>query len=224
MSDLERLILLQDILTGVLVAHVVWALRCVFGGPNVSLAILSCPVVVLAWGAGWSYIPALSATRLAPPPLGQSGVILFSLVGLIGFWLSPHVRRRAARFADVPLLQMAVWRAVFGMSVLAVGVAGGLPPAFFWSVGLGDLAVGLIGCALLLGEQPVNARAFLAWNLLGLADLCHVLVLGAVKLVPFFVANPELPFVNLLPLVGVPLLFSLHILSLGYPRNRIGIL
>jgi hypothetical protein len=224
MSDLDSLILLQDVLTVVLVAHVVWTLRNVFGRGNVSLAILSCPVVVLAWGAAWSYIPALSATRLAPPPFGQAGVILLSLMGLIGFWLSPHVRRRAARFADFPLLQMAVWRAVFGMSVLAVGVAGGLPPTFFWSVGLGDLAVGLIGCALLLRTQPVHPRAFLAWNLLGLADLCHVLLLGAVTLVPFFVANPALPFVNLLPLVGVPLLFSLHILGLRYPRNGVDIL
>jgi hypothetical protein len=221
MSDLSRLLLVQDGLTVLMVAHIVWALRQVFGRPSVSIAILLAPVVVLAWGAAWSYVPALAVMRLAPPPLGQAGVILLAVAGLIAFWLSPHVRRRADCLADAPLLAMAVWRMVFGMSVLAVGVAGGLPASFFWSVGLGDLAVGLIGCALLLRAQPVDRRAFTVWNLIGLADLSHVLILGAITLVPFFVANPGLPFVNLLPMAGVPLLFSLHILGLRYRRGQI---
>lgn len=221
MTDLARLILLQDVLTVVMVGHVVWALRHVFGKPSVSLAILLMPLVLLAWGAAWSYVPTLSALRLAPPPLGQAGAILAALAALIAFWLGPHVQRRAACFADHPLLAMAVWRMVFGMSVLAVGVAGGLPATFFWSVGLGDLAVGLIGCALLLRGQPVDRRAFIVWNLLGLADLSHVLILGAITLGPFFAANPDLPFVNLLPMAGVPLLLSLHVLGLRYRRGRI---
>jgi hypothetical protein len=86
---------------------------------------------------------------------------------------------------------------------------------------LGDLTVGLIGCALLLRVQPVDRRAFAAWNLLGMADLSHVLILGAITLVPFFTANPDLPFVNLLPLTGMTLLLSLHILGLRYRRARI---
>jgi hypothetical protein len=221
MSDLSRLILLQDVLTVLMVGHVVWALRQIFGGPSVSPTILFVPGLVLAWGAAWCFVPALAATRLAPPPLGQAGVMLLTLAALIAFWLSPHVRRRAEDFADAPLLAMAVWRIVFGMSVLAVGVAGGLPAAFFWSVGLGDMAVGLIGGVLLLRGQPVDRRAFMVWNLLGLADLSHVLILGAITLVPFFVANPDLPFVNLLPMAGVPLLFSLHVLGLRYRRGRI---
>lgn len=223
MSDLSRLILLQDVLTVVMVAHVVRALRQAFGRSSVSPAILLLPVVALAWGAAWSYVPALAATRLTPPPLGQAGVILVALAGLVAFWIGPHVRRRADCLSAAPLLQMAVWRAVFGMSVLAVGVAGGLPSTFFWSVGLGDLAVGLIGCALLLREPRLNDRGFMVWNLIGIADLCHVLVLGAITLVPFFLANPELPFVNLLPLAGVPLLFSLHVLGLRYRRDRIAL-
>lgn len=223
MSDLSRLILLQDVLTVLMIAHVVWALRQVFGRTAVSPAILVAPGLVLAWGAAWSFVPALAATRLAPPPLGQAGVILLALAGLSAFWLSPHVRRRAGCFAAAPLLAMAVWRMVFGMSVLAVGVAGGLPATFFWSVGLGDLAVGLIGCALLLRGHPLAPRAFILWNLIGMADLSHVLILGAITLGPFFEANPDLPFVNLLPMAGVPLLLSLHVLGLAYRRQQVDV-
>jgi hypothetical protein len=219
-TDLARLILLQDLLTVVMVGHVCWTLRRVFGPGHVSAAILLIPLAALLWGALWSYVPALSAMRLAPPPLGQAGMILVLVAGLCAFWLVPHVRQRAIAFDHGALLGMAVWRAVFGMSILAVGAAGGLPPGFFWSVGLGDLAVGLLGCGLLLQGHPVNRRLFTAWNLIGLADLTHVLVLGTITLVPFFDANPHLPFVNLLPLTGVPLLISLHVLGLRYRRRH----
>ena len=224
MGDLAHLILLQDVLTVVLVAHVCWVLRRAFGIGNLSQAIVAAPLIALAWGALWSYVPALSAMRLAPPPLGQAGVIVLTLVGMTILWLSPHVKKRVGNFDPSPLLGMAVWRMVFGMSVLAVGVAGGLPPSFFWSVGLGDIFVGLVGFGLMVRGAPVTHRQFVFWNLIGLVDLSHVLLLGAITLIPFFNANPELPFVNLLPLVGVPLLLSLHILGLRYPRHRIDVL
>jgi hypothetical protein len=220
MSALLLLILLQDGLTIILICHVIIVLRRIFGPADVSWPILLLPLLLLLWGAAWSYVPSLAATRLAPPPLGQVGVILAALAVAVLFWLSPHVRRRTGAFDAAPLLQMAVWRAVFGMSVLAVGVAGGLPPTFFWSVGLGDLAVGLIGCGLLIAPRTMQRRFFVAWNMIGIADLSHVLILGAITLVPFFVENPDLPFVNLLPLTGVPLLLSLHILGLRFQRGR----
>lgn len=215
MTNLTFLIGLQDILTVLMVLHVCWALRQSFGPAATSRVILLMPLLALSWGAVWSYVPALSATRLAPPPLGQAGVILAALGVLTVFWLSPHVRVRTIEAKYTPLLGMAIWRAIFGMSVLALGAGGGLPPSFFWSVGLGDLAVGLFGCALLLKGKPVSRKLFVIWNLLGLADLSHVLILGALTLVPFFIANPQLPFVNLLPLAGVPLLLSLHVLGLS---------
>lgn len=221
MSDLTRLILLQDVLTVALVVHACWALRRAFGVGYLSQAIVAAPLIALAWGALWSYVPALSAMRLAPPPLGQAGVIMITLVGMTALWLSPHVQRRVGNFDPTPLLGMTVWRMVFGMSVLAVGVAGGLPPGFFWSVGLGDILVGLIGFGLMAQGASVTHRQFVFWNLIGLADLSHVLILGAVTLIPFFLATPDLPFVNLLPLAGVPLLLSLHILGLRYRRQRL---
>ncbi|MCC1480442.1 hypothetical protein [Roseibaca sp. Y0-43] len=223
MSDLARLILLQDVLTLALVAHACWALRLVFGKALISRWIVLAPVATLLWGALWSYVPALGAMRLAPPPLGQAGVILIALIGLSALWLGPHVRHRTGQFDPTPLLGMAVWRMVFGMSVLAVGVAGGLPASFYWSVGLGDILVGLVGGALLLKRRPATPSQFRLWNLLGLADLSHVLVLGAITLIPFFTANAHVPFVNLLPLTGVPLLLSLHILALRYRPRRAAI-
>ena len=220
MTGLQVLIALQDVLTLLMVGHVCWALLRVFGAGRTPLPILMMPVLALVWGAAWAYVPGLSAMRLAPPPLGQAGVILAAVVVRSLFWLTPFVGRRAVSGHLDPLLGMAVWRAIFGMSVLAVGMGGGLPPGFFWSVGLGDLAVGLFGIALILRQKPVSRRAFVIWNLLGMADLCHVLILGAVTLVPFFVAHPDAPFVNLLPLAGVPILLSLHVLGLRL-RGRI---
>lgn len=219
MTDLTLLIALQDVLTIMLVAHVILALHRTFALSSPSPALFLLPLLALIWGAAWSYIPTLNAMRLAPPPLGQAGVILASLVMLSTAWLSPLTSRQKSGFFSLPLLQMTVWRGIFGMSVLAVGDAGGLPPNFFWSVGLGDLAVGLFGCALLLLRKPGNAL-FILWNIVGVIDLTHVLILGALTLVPFFVANPQLPFVNLLPLTGVPLLLSLHVLGLRYALRK----
>ena len=214
MTGLEFLIALQDVLTVLMVGHVCWALRRVFGVGTTPLPILLMPLFALVWGAVWAYVPVLSAMRLAPPPLGQAGVILAAVVVLSLYWLTPFVGRRAVSRDLDPLLGMAVWRAIFGLSILAVGMGGGLPPGFYWSVGLGDLMVGLFGIALILRQEPVSRRLFVIWNLLGLADLCHVLILGAVTLVPFFTAHPDAPFVNLLPLAGVPILLSLHVLGL----------
>ncbi|MCU4652653.1 hypothetical protein N8I71_07410 [Roseibacterium sp. SDUM158016] len=91
MNDLARLILLQDVLTVLMAGHILWVLRRAFGRSSVSPVILLLPVCVLAWGAAWSYVPALSATRLTPLPLGQAGVMLLALAGLTAFWLSPQL-------------------------------------------------------------------------------------------------------------------------------------
>ena len=214
MTEIALLILLQDVLVLMLVVHVCLVLRAGRDRIVRSSAAIGLPIAALIWGALWSYVPVLQDTRLSPPPSGQAGAILLSLVVLSSFWLGPVVRFPQPDKDYRPLLGMAIWRLVFGMSILAVGVGGGLPPSFYWSVGLGDLAVGLFGAVLILRTTPVSRRAFHIWNLVGMVDLAHVLVLGAFILTPYFSANPDLPLTNLLPLTGVPLLFSLHILGL----------
>jgi hypothetical protein len=60
----------------------------------------------------------------------------------------------------------------------------------------------------------VTQRELIAWNALGLIDLLHVIMLAAIHLRPFFLAQPDLPTLNLLPLVGVPVFIALHVLTL----------
>lgn len=214
MSELSFLIVLQDVLTLLLVAHVCFVLRLPVNPIAKAQVAIVLPILALIWGALWSNVPALQNARLTPPPLGQAAVILASLVLLSVFWLGTANRPLRPDRDYRLLLGMAVWRMVFGMSVLAAGVGGGLPPSFYWSVGLGDLAVGMFGAALLLRTARVSRRLFVTWNVVGMVDLTHVLVLGAITLTPFFVAKPDLPLPNLLPLTGVPLLLSLHFLGL----------
>jgi len=214
MTELALVILLQDVLIVMLVAHVCLVLRQPSQPIAKAPAVSWLPIVALIWGALWSYVPVMQNMRLSPPPLGQAAAILASVVVLCGFWLGPTVRTLHPDTDYRPLLGLAVWRLVFGMSILAVGVGGGLPSSFYWSVGLGDLAVGLFGAALILRTTGVSRRLFLIWNVVGMIDLIHVLVLGAITLIPFFAAKPDLPLTNLLPLTGVPLLLSLHFLGL----------
>jgi len=214
MTELSLVILLQDVLILLLVTHVCWVLRQRSSPIAKAPSAIVLPILALIWGSLWSYVPVMQDMRLSPPPLGQAGAILLSLVVLSGFWLGPVAKTLQPDKDYRLLLGLAVWRLVFGMSILAVGVGGGLPPSFYWSVGLGDLSVGLFGTALVLRTTAVSRRAFQIWNLVGMVDLAHVLVLGAFILTPYFSANPDLPLTNLLPLTGVPLLLSLHVLGL----------
>lgn len=56
----------------------------------------------------------------------------------------------------------------------------------------------------------------------GAADPTQALVLGAMHLHPFFLANPDLPALNLLPLAGVPVYLAIHVLTLWglWARSR----
>jgi hypothetical protein len=59
----------------------------------------------------------------------------------------------------------------------------------------------------------------IACNAVRLRDLLHVIPLAELALRPILLANPELPTLNLLLLVGVPLFIAPHIIIL---RNLIG--
>lgn len=203
-----------DLLMPVTFATVWWTFwRSRIDGPSGPW--LAVPLVLaLGWGALWSFVPALAALRLAPPPGGQAGAILALLASLFGLLLLPATRAffRQARLET--LVWVGPWRIVYGALLMAIGLNGGLPGGFFWSVAIGDIAVGVWACVILArGGRPSTAN-LVAWNLVGMADLTHALVLGAIHLRPFFLANPEVPALNLLPLAGVPVYLAIHVLTL----------
>jgi hypothetical protein len=176
---------------------------------------LAVPIVVSAlWGAAWIWSPSLAAFRLAPPPGGQVLAIAGVLAGWLSLLLLPGVRAYF-RSADLTkLVALSPWRIVYGFALLTLGRYGGIPAAFYISAGIGDILVGLWGVSILARRPTVSTREVTAWNIAGIVDFTHVLVLGAINLRPFYLANPDVPPLNMLPLVGVPIFFAMHILTL----------
>ncbi|MFM7421172.1 MAG: hypothetical protein ACKO54_15965 [Alphaproteobacteria bacterium] len=211
---LSTLVAAVDWLMPVTFASVWWVLwRSRAEGPAAWQ--LAVPLLVaFGWGVLWAFVPALAALRLNPPPGGQAGAILALFLGLIGLLALPAARRffRTARLAN--LVALGPWRFVYGALILAIGVNGGLPPSFFWSVGIVDILVGLWACAILLAVRDISTPHLVAWNVAGAIDLTHVLVLGALHLRDFFLADPGIPALNLLPLAGVPLFLAIHVLTI----------
>lgn len=179
-----------------------------------SPAIITVLLAALAWGALWSWQPTLAAMRLAPPPAGQAGAILTLALGLPLLLLLARVRQFFVAAEVTRFVVLGPWRVVYGAALLLMGMLGGLPAGFFWSAGLGDIAIGVWAVSILMRRPVVSRREILAWNVAGLVDLLHVLVLGALHLRPFFLMHPEAPTLNLLPLAGVPLLIAFHVVTL----------
>lgn len=160
--------------------------------------------------AAFPPLVALREATLAVQPAMVLGLTtLLTVLGLTG------AGRRYFRRAKLsPLIAMHGWRVLFGGSLLAAGLLGGLPPEFFWSVALGDIAIGLWALAIWRRWPDVSGFELKVWSLLGLADLLHLLPRAVLTLPPFYLAHPELERPLLLPLLGVPLLIALHLLVL----------
>lgn len=202
-----------DFLIPVTVVYLWWFLcRARVEGPSPVLIALPL-ALALGWGLLWTHVPELASRRLNPPPAGQAAAILAVLFGLSALLVLPSVRDyfRTARLEL--LVAMGPWRIVYGAALLIIGTRGGLPKGFFWSVALGDIAVGLWAIAI-LARGTVSTRHLAVWNVAGMIDLAHALVLGAAHLRPFFLANPDVPPLNLLPLAGVPMFLAVHVLTL----------
>jgi hypothetical protein len=168
----------------------------------------------LVWAAAWVWVPALAALRLLPPPAGQAPAIGAVVLAFVALRVLPSVRSYFSSADPQVLVEAGPWRIVYGVALWALGALGGLPVAFYASAGLGDILVGIWSLTILARRPSVSRNELVAWNAVGLADLLHVLVLGAINLGPFYLANPAVPLLNLLPLAGVPAFIGLHILTL----------
>jgi hypothetical protein len=213
---------MTDILIPLTLLSVWLALRRA-AGPTAPLPTVFIPALGLALVSGllWSFWPTLSHDRFLPPPSGQAGAIFSVIIGFAALRLLPSVRAFFREAKLEWLVTMGIWRVIFGASLLVIGLSGGLPSAFFWSAAFGDILVGLWGISMLARRLKVAQTEVIAWNMIGLADLGHVLLLGALFLPAFYLANLAVPPVNLLPLTGVPVFFALHVLTLsGFLSRR----
>jgi hypothetical protein len=204
-----------------IVAVVTFGLFLSRSGPQTRgrlLAALLATGVALAWGVSWTWLPVLANWRLGLATTGEASALptLLMVAGtslvLSLLAVTPAGQRLVFAGSDRrAVLALGSWRTVFGLGLLMVGLGGGLPPAFFWSAGIGDIAVGVLSTAMLARGDHVPDRQWYVWNALGLADLLHVLVLAATYVRPFFEANPTLPPLNLVPLVIVPIFIAMHV-------------
>ncbi len=174
------------------------------------------PVIAIAGatliGLANGYLPALAALR-DQMAIAQPLMVAGMTIGLLAVALSAGGRAVLRTAALRPLIALHSWRVVFGLLLLATGLAGGLPPAFFWSVAIGDIMVGLWAISIWRRRSTGIAELQL-WSALGLIDLLHVLPRAAITLPVFYAAQPELFRPILLPLLGVPILIALQVVLL----------
>jgi hypothetical protein len=182
-------------------------------------------VAVSAGLVGWAVTVALlaraDAFRQDPValrpwfPLAFAGAVV---VPLLATRIPVLSRILATPGLPVRLVWPQALRVVGGVFLIALAL-GQLPAAFAVPAALGDLAVGL--SAPLVARRATRAR--LVWfNILGLVDLVTAISLGflaglgparLLTVTPSTAAATLLPLV-LIPLAGVPLVATLHILSL----------
>jgi hypothetical protein len=211
---IHTLVILTDILIPITLVSVLFALKRSQVGVSATWKIAFFLSLALAWGAVWAWVPALAALRLQPPPAGQAAAILGLVAGLCSLLFIKSVRLFFGNARILSLVALGPWRIIYGLALLALGLLGGLPSAFFWSAAVGDIGVGLWSLLILSRAKTVTEREILAWNLVGFLDLFHVLVLGALHLRGFYLADANISPLNLLPMVGVPVFLAMHVMTL----------
>jgi hypothetical protein len=158
-----------------------------------------------------------------PLPLGLGAVTPLVLF-LVWFAASPQFRQFTMTLNSSVLTLVQSWRIV-GYVFLVLAAYGILPSLFALSAGWGDIAIGATAPLVALKlANPGRRRSFIAWQLLGMADLVTAVTLGTLAGVidPHGVgasAMTVLPL-SLIPTFGVPLFMMLHVICIAQAAKR----
>lgn len=190
-----------------------------------SLALRTSSVVPAlgAWLAAALLIGALGWLGRLRPPGPQLVLLAITLVLLaVGRAWAP-LREWLASVDLRTLLVPHLGRFLAGSAFLVLVARGALPREFV-QAGIGDVAVAVLAAALIAfvpPDRPGARRWYLAWNVLGLADILLVLATG----VRLGMREPDvvsgfgrLPLA-LLPLFLVPLVLATHAWIFGRLRR-----
>jgi hypothetical protein len=180
-------------------------------------------LALAAWLAAASIIGALGLLgRLRPP--GPQLILLGLTVALLA---SAHLARPLRAWVTQVdlrvLVGVHVGRLLAGATFLVLVGRGALPAAFL-QAGIGDATVALLAVALIAlvaPTRPGSRRLYLAWNVIGLADILLVLATGVrlgLRTPEAMAAFGHLPLV-LLPLFLVPLVLATHVWLFGRLRT-----
>jgi hypothetical protein len=132
--------------------------------------------------------------------------------------------RRFTESLDPSILTLVQsWRIV-GFAFLALYVYAILPRVFALSAGWGDVFIGATAPLVALRfANPEHRRGFILWQILGILDLVLAVTFAATATLiePHGVAPTALTLLplSLIPTFAVPLLFILHIISIGQARR-----
>lgn len=171
------------------------------------MAIATLIGVVNAW-----FPPMVALREVFTPAQPITVLFMVTIFLLVGFSAAGRFYFQGASLP--PLIALHGWRVLFGSLLLIVGLQGGLPADFFWSVAIGDIIVGLWALSIWRRHKPASHTELKLWSAIGLADLLHVLPRAIITLPPFYATHPDVFQPILLPLLGVPMLIALHILLL----------
>jgi hypothetical protein len=187
-------------------------------------------VGALAWFGAVFWLAARGAFVSGPdePPVALAvafmGPLLLFLMSVR--WL-PGWRERVVSIPPVLLIAMNGWRFI-GLGFLMAYEEGLLPGGFAWPAGLGDIAMAVtapwIAARVAADDRFRFSRAFLVWNLLGIADFVNAVFLGTLYLWPGFTSSigtalmQRLPFA-LIPGFFVPMVGIAHITLLAQRRD-----
>lgn len=174
-------------------------------------------LVVVAW-FGAALVAGAAGAFVSPPDAVPVGIGLAAAVpplvvlGLLA--ASPRFRSWAGALDLRFLTLLQTWR-IAGIAFVALYAVGELPGQFALPAGLGDMAIGLTApfvAAYLVGGGRWTRRSYVAWTVLGIADLLAAIVLG-VTAAGGMEPVSALPM-SLIPTFGVPLTLALHAIVL----------
>jgi hypothetical protein len=146
-------------------------------------------------------------------------IVIFSL----WYAASESFRQFALSLNPRILTSVQVWR-IIGFTFLLLEARAVLPAIFALPAGYGDMAIGATaGFVAWKVANPVHRASFIAWQLLGIADLVTAVSLGTTASLldphgPPMVVMTILPL-SLIPTFLVPLFLILHVICIAQARN-----
>jgi hypothetical protein len=183
----------------------------------------------LVWFAAIYWLAANGAFVSGQDELPVTLAVAF-LTPILLFLASLHLPGWRSLVVSIPpvfLITLNGWRFI-GLGFLMAYREGLLPGGFAWPAGLGDIAMAVTApwfAARVASDDRFRfSKAFLVWNLLGIADFVDAVFLGTLYLWPGFASSvntalmQRLPFA-LIPCFFVPLVAMAHITLLEQWRE-----
>ncbi len=172
-------------------------------------------VIGVVWFAAAVLVSITGMVAMLRPPLPQVVLVLLTAMVLLAFWRSQAFRNWALALPLRALLLPHMARFA-GFYFLALHARGELPRAFAVPGGWGDIitAAAAVALAFVPRSVPWQAKAYLAWNIFGFADILFVIITAA----RLALADPQtmsallrLPL-SLLPTFFVPIIVASHVI------------